>query len=358
MRLAELGELKTIEMIKKITSAPRLTNRASRFIKVGIGDDAAVLKEGNVVTTDAYIEDVHFSLDYFSLYQIGQRVACGTLSDIAAMAATPIALFISALLPSKLEQRQLKQLYAGMLSIADKFGCRISGGDIVAYPKLGLILTAIGKTRTPKLRSTAQPGEYLYVTGFCGLAETGRLALKQKFPKKDFIQSIKRHTCPCPRIFEAIKLKKYINALIDTSDGLSTDVFHIAEESRVKIKIFADKLPMHKETYNLYNWVIAKSKTTPQSVVQKMRTKLHTRAILQPLKDEIASHTLEMTNPLALNGGEDYELLFTSAYQKLPAKITGTKITRIGKIEKGSGVYLIKDNKEIRLYPKGYDHFQ
>jgi thiamine-monophosphate kinase len=319
MRLADLGEMKTIEMIKKITNTSRFTHRASRFIRVGIGDDAAVLNDDNVVTTDAYIEDVHFSLNYFSLYQIGQRVVCGTLSDIAAMAATPVALFVSALLPHTSEQRQLKQLYTGMLSITDKFECQISGGDIVAYPKLGMILTAIGKTKTPKLRSTAQPDEYLYVTGYCGLAETGRLVLKQKFHKKDFTQSIKKHTCPIPRIIEALKLKKYINALIDTSDGISTDTFHIAAESRVKIKIFADKIPIHKETKILF----AARKTN-----------------------------------FALNSGEDYELLFTSIHRKLPKYIAGTKITQIGKVEKGRGIYLIKDGKEIHLHPKGYDHFR
>lgn len=325
MRLSDLGEIKTIEMIKRIAEAPRSTFHVPRFVKVGIGDDACVLKDGTVITTDAYIEDVHFSSDYFSLFEIGQRVVCGTLSDIAAMASKPIAIFVSALLPPSLEQKQLKDLYLGMQSMTSKFSCEIAGGDIVAYPKIGLILTAIGKTKNAKLRSTAKPGDYLYITGYCGLSETGRLALKHKFNKKEFSNSIKRHTCPIPRINEAMKLKRYINALIDTSDGLSTDAFHLAEESKVKIKIFYDKLPIHPETERIFN---------------------------------IQHQTSNIQFSLALNGGEDYELLFTSNKRNIPSSILGIKITQIGIVKQGRGLFLVKDNKEIPLEPKGYDHFR
>lgn len=316
MRLSDLGELKTIDFIKRITT------RNSKFIEIGIGDDACVFKDGTIVTTDAYIENIHFSLDYFTLYEIGQRVVCGTLSDIAAMAGKPIALFVSALLPPNMKQSQLHDMYKGMQSITNKFDCEIAGGDIVAYPKLGLILTAISKSKNAKLRSSAKPGDYLYITGYCGLAETGRLALTNKLSRKEFVASIKRHSCPIPRINEAQKLKKYINALIDTSDGLSTDAFHLAEESKVKIKIFANSLPVHPET----NKLILKLKQTQKNLI--------------------------------LNGGEDYELLFTSKRKKLLSNISDKKITKIGIVEKGRGVYLIKDNTEIPLLPKGYDHFK
>ncbi len=316
MQLAGLGEIKTIELIKSVTS------KKSKFIKVGIGDDACVLKDGTIITTDAYMQDVHFSLDYFNLFEIGERVVCGTLSDIAAMAAKPIALFVSALLPPNLEQKNLKDLYKGMLSISNKFACEIAGGDIVAYPKLGFILTAIGKSDNAKLRSSAKPGDHLYITGYCGLSETGRLALKNKLSKREFNQSIQRHTCPEPRIKEALKLKKQINALIDTSDGLSTDTFHIAQESNKKIKILYDALPIHPETKRL------------------------------ALRLNISE------KDLILNSGEDYELLFTSKYKNLPSNISGTRITRIGTVEKGSGVILIDNNRLVNILPKGYDHFR
>jgi thiamine-monophosphate kinase len=315
MKLANLGEIKTIELIKSITA------KNSKFIKVGIGDDACVFNDGTVVTTDAYIEDIHFSLDYFSLYEIGQRVVCGTLSDIAAMASKPLTIFVSALLPSKMRQNQLSDLYKGMLSVTNQFNCEIAGGDIVAYPKLGLILTAVGKTNNVKLRSSANPGDYLYITGHCGLAETGRIALKHKLNKKEFTNAIKRHTCPIPRINEAQKLRKNINALIDTSDGLSTDAFHISQESKMRVTIHANQLPIHNET---------------QRISRIIKIKEY---------------------DLVLNGGEDYELLFTSSKNNLPVKILGTKITRIGSIEQGRGVFLVKDGKENTLEPHGYDHF-
>lgn len=359
MRLLDLGEIKTIEFIKRIIKGSYFTRHASRFVKVGIGDDACVLKDGTIVTTDAYIENIHFSLDYFTIYEIGQRVVCGTLSDIAAMAGKPIALFVSALLPSNMKQTQLQELYNGMQSIANKFNFEIAGGDIVAYPKLGLVITVLGKTKEAKLRSTAKPGDYLYVTGYCGLSETGRIALKNRLSRKVFTTSIKRHTCPIPRINEALKLKKYINALIDTSDGLSTDVFHIASESNVKIKIFADKIPIHRETIKLYNTVITRSIVTKQSL------------IVNSLRLPRSLQSLAMTDfvmKLALNGGEDYELLFTSNTKNLPLSILGTKLTQIGIVEsrpctqrrdkQGRGVYLIKDNTKIPLLSNGYDHFK
>jgi len=333
VRLSDLGEVKTIEIIKNLISRKSLRAQGLKEIKIGIGDDCAVFNDGTIITTDAYIEDIHFSLDYFSLFDIGQRVACGTLSDIGAMAGKPIALFVSALFPSNMTDTQIKELYSGMLSISNRFNCEISGGDIVAYPKLGLILTAIGKSKVPKLRSTARPGDCLYITGYCGLAETGRLVLKNKLSRNMFRESVKRHICPVPRINEALKLSKYINAMIDTSDGLSTDAFHISQESKVRIKIFAGKLPIHQETQQLIN-------------------RLENRSIRAQTK--VCDY---QTKSFAVNNGEDYELLFTSKYENLPQEILGTKVTKIGRIEKGRGIFLIQNEKEIPLLPKGYDHF-
>ncbi|MCS7258758.1 MAG: thiamine-phosphate kinase [candidate division WOR-3 bacterium] len=320
MHLKELGELKLIKLIRKLS----LTTFNPQ-IKVGIGDDCSVFNNGIVVTTDAYLEDIHFVKDYFSYRNIGKRAVCATLSDIAAMAAEPIAIFISALLPKDLKEKYLIDLYAGIKTIAKMFRTQIAGGDLVNYPKLGLILTAIGKAKHPKLRSQVKAGDYLYLTGYCGISETGRLALKFQLPQKEFMVAIKRHLTPIPRIYEALKLKKFIRGLIDTSDGLSTDCYHLATESQVKLKIFYEKLPIHPETFKL----------------QKL--------LAQSNKDLIFN--------LALNSGEDYELLFSSPNDNLPKTIGNVKLTCIGKAERGRGVYLIKNNKEQPLTPKGYDHF-
>jgi thiamine-monophosphate kinase len=349
VRLSDLGEVKTIEIIKNLIIKKGSAFQSLKAIKTGIGDDCAVFKDNTIVTTDVYIEDIHFSLDYFNLYQIGQRVVCGTLSDIAAMAGKPTAIFVSALLPSKMTKKELKELYQGLLSITKRFNCEIAGGDIVAYPKLGLILTATGRASNPKLRSSAKPGDYLYVTGFSGLAETGRLALNHNLPKRRYPQSIKRHFCPIPRINEAQKLNKYINAMIDTSDGLSTDAFHLAEESNVKIVIDAEKIPIHNETVKL---MMIKNTPSPRPSPTRGEEKGESEICAN-----LCNQWLQNEN-IVLNGGEDYELLFTSKYKNLPQDMLGTKLNKIGIVQKGRGVFLFKDKKEIPLIPKGYDHFR
>lgn len=321
MRLNQLGESKVIEIIKKITG------RRQPEVVVSIGDDASVLKDGTVITTDSYLENVHFDLSYMSFKDVGKRSACATLSDIAAMAAKPIGLFISLFVPPKMQDKDLVGLYQGMDEICRIFSVEIAGGDIVAAEKLGLSLTALGKTKRPILRSTAKPGDYLYVTGNIALAETGRLALQSqvkshKSQVKLFRKAIQRHLAPIPRIFEAQKLAKYTTSMIDTSDGLSTDTFHLATESKVKIKILAGALPVAGITKE-----IAKISRLPMP-------------------------------EFIYNSGEDYELLFTTKKELPFNQMFKTPITKIGIVQQGRGVWIVKNGKERRLLPKGYDHLR
>jgi len=333
MQLNQLGEIKVIEIIKKITK------RRLPAVSVSIGDDACVLKDGTVITTDSYLENVHFDLAYMSYTDVGKRAACATLSDIAAMAAKPIGLFISLFVPTKMKEQDLISLYRGMDEICRIFSVEVAGGDIVASEKLGLSLTALGKTKRPVLRSTARPGDFLYITGNPALAETGRLILKFGMEneesgigirsRRDFLvptseikKAIQRHIAPIPRILEAQKLAKYATSMIDISDGLSTDAFHLAAESKVKIKIFAKALPVAKitkEIAKIYN---------------------------QPMPEFI------------YNSGEDYELLFTTQKELPFNRLFKTPITKIGIIEKGKGVWIVEAEKEKRLLPKGYDHLR
>lgn len=323
MRLNQLGESKVIEIIKKITG------RRQPEVLVSIGDDASVLKDGTVITTDSYMENVHFDLAYMSFKDIGKRATCATLSDIAAMAAKPIGLFIALFVPPSMKEKELKSLYQGMDEICRIFAVEIAGGDIVAAEKLGLSLTALGKTKKPVLRSTARPGDYLYITGNIALAETGRLILNTPLlssphrwgrKKVGGEQAVQRHIAPIPRIFEAQKLAKYATSMIDTSDGLSTDAFHLATESKVKIKIFADTLPVANVT------------------------------------KEIAEISNQPMPEFIYNSGEDYELLFTTKKELPFNQIFKTPITKIGIVQQGRGVWIVEDGKERRLLPKGYDH--
>uniref|UniRef100_A0A7C6A9E7 Thiamine-monophosphate kinase n=1 Tax=candidate division WOR-3 bacterium TaxID=2052148 RepID=A0A7C6A9E7_UNCW3 len=337
MRLNQLGETKVIQIIK------RIAYRRRSDVLVSIGDDACVLRDGTVITTDSYLDKVHFDLSYMSFQDIGKKVACATLSDIAAMAARPIGLFIALLVPPETRRKSLVSLYQGIDEICRMFSVEIAGGDIVASEKLAMTLTALGKTKRPILRSTAQPGDYLYITGKLGLAETGRLILKLGMrdaecgigvlSKKNFLiptseikKAVQRHIAPIPRIFEAQKIVRYATSMIDTSDGLSTDAFHLAAESKVKIKIFADSLPIS----NITTYIVKSAKG----------------GLRLPLSDFV------------YNAGEDYELLFTTRKELPFNRILGTEITRIGIVEKGSGVWIIEKGKTKRLSPKGYDHLR
>lgn len=310
-----LDETRAIELISRIARARNL-----EVIK-GIGDDAAVCRGGLVVTTDAYLEGIHFDRSYLELSAVGARAMCGTLSDIAAMCATPTAVFVALLAPGTIDRHALRELYKGMSAIACRFHAQIAGGDIVASPVLGLALTALGRTRTPRFRNGARPGDSLYVTGKLGLAETGRIALKRNLDVRRYRPAIERHACPLPRITEARRLAPVISGLIDLSDGLSTDAGHIAEQSRVRIVLDPARFPTDSATRMLY-----------PGDRQRMR--------------------------FVLASGEDYELLFTSPRPDLPAHIGKTPVTRIGRVETGKGVWLQTAGRLLPVRPTGYDHFR
>jgi thiamine-monophosphate kinase len=306
------GETKAIELIT------RTAQRRNREIIKAIGDDAALYRDGLVVTTDAWLEGVHFDRSYLELSAVGARAVCGTLSDIAAMCARPIGVFVSLMIPPAFARRDLRELYQGMDAICSLFGTEIAGGDIIASPLLGLALTALGRTRTPRLRSAARPGDFVYLSGNLALAETGRLALKHGLGLRKYRRAIERHVCPIPRIKEALKLATRIHGLIDTSDGLSTDAGHLATESGVRIVIDRAALPVASETIAL---------------CRELRLNL--------------DHFL-------VSSGEDYELLFTSAQSSFVNR--HSSLSLIGRVERGSGVYLLDKGRLRRLRPTGYDH--
>jgi thiamine-monophosphate kinase len=311
MPMKKIGELELIECIRK-----KFPQRRREILK-GIGDDAMVFKNGMVVSTDSFVEGVHFNLRYFDFFQLGFRTMAGSVSDIAAMAAEPVCALVSLYLPRSIRKKDVGQLYRGFKSLADRFSIDISGGDIVESPYLGVTLTVIGFTRKPLLRCGARPGDGLYVTGHLGLSETGRLALEKKVSARLFPASIRRHRFPLPRVAEALKVRPYATAGIDTSDGLSTDARHLAEESGVKVVIDGRRLPIHPE-------------------VERMARMLKT----DPVRFVLAA-------------GEDFELLFTS--RRRPPSIA-RPLTRIGDVQKGRGVWLTRGDRSLPLKPSGYEH--
>ncbi|MCX7995824.1 MAG: thiamine-phosphate kinase [candidate division WOR-3 bacterium] len=306
-----MSELTMIKYIRK-----RFHKKHSDIL-IGIGDDGMVLKNGMVLSTDSFAEGIHFDLRYFSMFELGYRTISASLSDLAAMAAEPVCALISLYIPRGTKDSEIRKLYRGFSKVCKKFNCDISGGDIIASPFWGITITVVGKTNRPLLRSGAKPGDYLYTTGYLGLAETGRIVLKEGHKKELFPESIKKHLYPEPRIYEAQKLRRYLNAGIDTSDGLSTDAFHIAEESRVRVLI--EKIPIHPEV--------------------KLFCKLKK---ISPVE-------------FILSAGEDFELLITGREIK---ECSGVKLFQIGKITEGKGVYILTNNKFKRIYPTGYEHLR
>ena len=283
----------------------------------GIGDDAMVFRDGYVISTDSFFEKTHFDLSYFSYYALGYHTMAASLSDLAAMGASPISVLISLCLSKNVNMKLIRELYDGFDEITRKYRCDISGGDIVKCRTFGMTITVVGRAKKPLLRSGARPGNSLYVTNFLGLAETGRKALKDGYPEHEYPDSIKKHLFPEPRISEAFSIKKYAASCIDTSDGLSTDAYHLAEESKVKIIIDAEHIPIHPEVGKMCG---AQGRDPTQFI---------------------------------LSAGEDFELLFTAS--RLP-KIRGTKVFRIGRVMSGKGLYLSAQGKMRRIEPSGYKH--
>lgn len=319
VRIEKLGEERLIRVIQQMVQ-PRA------HLKVGIGDDGLILKDGKtVMTTDVYAQGVHFDLNYMSYYDVGTRCACAALSDVVAMGAEPRVLVVGLALPRDTDLEAVRRLYQGMERVCGYLGCEIGGGDIVALDRLVICLTALGISSQPLLRSNAMPNDRIYLTGYAGLAETGRLILSRKF--KGGIKhslsaaAIQRHLCPMPRVEVMRKLKRYISALIDTSDGLGTDIGHISRLSGVRMVIQTERVPIHPVTVEL----------------------------CQLLDISLMD--------FVFRSGEDYELLFTSK-NRIGRRIAGVPVSCIGRVEPGNGVYIETQGKMQRLKISGYDHLR
>lgn len=332
--MRELSEDKLIGIIGRVV-------RPRGNVRVGIGDDACVLKDGTVMTTDAYADRVHFDLRYMTWEQVGARCACGAISDVVAMAAQPEVLLVALTLPKGAEPGSVRQLYKGIEGVCREMGCEVAGGDIIVTDRLSLALTVTGRTDTPRLRSGAEPGDWLYVTGALGSAEAGRLILagrrgspragsgkrggeaaRSARPMPPWARPlVARHLRPIPRLTAMRALRGGMCSLIDTSDGLASDARHLCEMSQVKIVLEAGVLPILPGTARF-----------------------------------CAERGLDVVD-FALRAGEDYELLFTSR-AKLGGNVNGVKLTSIGRVVPGSGLWMGRSGRPRPVTAHGYDHLQ
>lgn len=324
-----MGEFELIERLKKILPEP------SKNILVGIGDDTLVAKTpaGRLLSTiDCLVENVHFDFNYCLPQEVGWKSLAVNLSDIAAMGGKPHYALVSLVIPKRITEKQVLKVYEGIRDCALWAKVDVVGGNISRGLKDFVIdISVVGEASKPLLRSGAQENQGVALTGFPGLAAAGYLALKkwgrkalQKYPI-----STEQHLKPMPRLDWAQQLGTLgVTSLIDISDGVSSELNHLFEQSKVGFEIEERLLPMAEE--------------------------------LKLLCQELKKDPLD----LMLHGGEQYELLMTfplskfgaisaSAYQNnIPFTLIGHTVSNRQKVKLRN-----RKDKLKPILPKGWTHF-
>jgi thiamine-monophosphate kinase len=319
------------ELIERVR---RRFPRDATGVTVGIGDDAAVVRPNRsadwIVTTDAFLENVHFLRKIHPPKSVGYKALARATSDLAAMGARSRFFLLTLAIPDACAKKWLNDFLDGMARAARRFGLVLIGGDTTKYPSVLINLTVIGEADPgqPVLRSGARPGDAICVSGRLGEAEMGLQLIQRRLHRKGRWHGIlKKQLYPEPRLALGRWLAehRWATAMIDTSDGLSTDLGHICDASGVGAKVFAEKLPLVKVPPDLQGQG------------------------LDPLR-------------LGIDGGEDYELLFSMPKRlasRLPREVAGVPITMIGEITREKRICLIDSSGGSRpLTPGGWDPFR
>ncbi|HEV7395055.1 MAG TPA: thiamine-phosphate kinase [Pyrinomonadaceae bacterium] len=315
----------------------------------GIGDDAAIIREtdgrNTLITSDLLIEDIDFHRDTTTPRSLGHKALAVSLSDIAGMGARPRWALLSLGIPNDIWNSDfVDEFYEGFFALADRYDVSLIGGDISRSPeKLVVDSIVLGQSDHGRAvtRGGTKPGDQIFVTGSLGGSAAGlRLLtrgarLHSKHTSEDQIDPdskaidhlILRHIRPEPRVGWGLVLglENLATAMIDISDGLSSDLHHLCAESKAGALVQAARIPIDPTVAEICG-----------------------RRALDPLL-------------LALHGGEDFELLFTVAPEKvalLPKKVDGVAITHIGEIQNTSaGVQLAEGARIWKLEPEGWQHF-
>ena len=334
--LSELGEFGLIEKIKKTFPVQHTSSIT------GIGDDAAVIDHEyqTVVSTDFLVEGVHFDLSYVPLKHLGYKVVIVNLSDIYAMNATPTQITVSVAVSNRFPLEAIDELYAGIGLACSRYNIDLIGGDTTSS-QAGLVIsvTALGTAKKEQLtyRSGAKENDLIVVSGDLGGAYMGLQILEREKavfkvnPQSQpdlsiYAYAVERQLKPEARkdVLELLKdLKIVPSSMIDISDGLSSEIFHLSKSSEVGFHIFEDKLPIDPEV----NLICEEFKFNSTTAV--------------------------------LNGGEDYELLFTIAQKDFNKIKSHPLITVIGhSVEKKAGCQLITGlGHQIELTAQGWQSF-
>jgi thiamine-monophosphate kinase len=316
-----------------------LTNRPvfGEQIEVDVGDDAAVARprygSSLVMTCDTMVETIHFLRKTMDPQDIGWKLLASNLSDLAAMGATPTYALCSLAIPPTWNHIEVQEIVQGMYLLAEKTRVTLIGGDTVRTPEaLVLTLTLLGEVPQGKalLRTSARPGDLIFVTGTLGDSAAGlHLLLKKPTLVPDFPALIRAHQRPQPQleIGQWLMRSGYQPACDDISDGLGQETWEIAEASGVSLVMDQDQIPLSADVRRLAQ--------------QEGIDPYH----------------------LAWSGGEDYQLLGTicpDGWEELNhfAQTKGFFVTKIGKVEAGEPCVIIEKNGKREMAPKsGYNHF-
>jgi len=290
---------------------------------VGPGDDAAVLHDGTVVSTDVAVEGVHFRTDWLDLRVAGDRATRAALSDLAAMGAGPSAVFVNLSGP---DPEALVAAGRGVRDAAEAFGAELLGGDVAAAEgPLTIGVTVVGHLagHAPWCRSGARPGDALWVTGDLGAAAAAVETWSEGGEPDE--EALERFLRPVPHFAPLDALHAHLSptAAIDVSDGVAADARHLARASGVRIVVEAARIPI-------------------AACVARGRGR-------------------EAALALALGGGEDYELLMSApeadGLEAAVSAATGMRLTRIGRVEQGEGAVLESEDGTVRPLEGGFGHW-
>ena len=332
---SELGyKVRENDLIHRIDRALGGSSRASRRVRLGIGDDAALFRARAeyelILTCDWFLEGTHFLRDKHPADSVGWKCLARALSDVAAMGGVPRCFLLSLALPVSHTGRWLDEFLGGLRRASQRFGCVLAGGDTTHRKEILINITVVGDVRTglAVLRSGARPGDLIYVSGSLGEAELGLQILRQtrrSVSPKDSL--LRKHLYPEPRLGlgQWLAERRLAGSIMDLSDGLSSDLPRLCAASGVGARLESGKIPRARN---------------PDSA-QKLG--------LDPLD-------------LALHGGDDYELLFTVPPQKatsLPNAFRGARLSSIGRITQGTKLVVCEENgRESPLAAGGWDPFR
>lgn len=333
------------DFIRRIRQRADEKNRRVAGLARGIGDDCAVLKQfagrDTHITTDLLVEDIDFRREWTPPRLLGHKALAVSLSDIAAMGACPRFALLSIGVPQNIwRSRFMDHFYEGFYALADEHKVALVGGDVSrTHERIVIDSIVIGETKRGQsvTRAGASPGDFIFVTGALGgacgalnLLESGtRFVVKRRETTTSALAKLLlRQLRPQPRVAWGIRLgaKKLATAMIDVSDGLSSDLFHLCEESGGGADIEAARLPVDP-------------------------------LIMKAGKVKTAQDALAF----ALDGGEDYELLFTvrpADAARVPKEIEGVGVSQIGVVTNRRGrIRLIENKRARKLLARGFTHF-